>query len=86
MKNFNDYFSNLYDDGTEYTVNGIKGTMYGNDECFDMDDFYQILVVGDRVYKCFYSIPDGTDDLSTIDYENADRMVDVTEEYEDLLD
>ena len=106
--NFNDYFSNLYDDGTEYTVEGVivdhnyivgdhyketpvkglKGIMYGNDECFDFD-FYQILVAGNKVYKCYYNIPDdicgpdGSNDLGSIDYSHPDWMVDVTDKYED---
>ena len=52
------------------THNGktYTGHMYGNDECFNGDEFYQYFLTDDALLKLYYHIPDGCDDYSTIDY------------------
>ena len=61
----------------------ISGLMYGNDECFDLDGFYQYVVTpDDKVYACYYDA-EGFDDLGDIDYEHAECICDVTGEVED---
>jgi len=53
------------------TCNGktYTGHMYGNDECFDGNEFYQYFLTADSLLKMYYNIPDGCEDLSNIDYE-----------------
>lgn len=75
MTNFNDYFTKMYGKGTKRSVNGITGMMYGDSDCFNIKGFCQFLVVGDRVYKCFYKYSNQT----PVDYENAVSMEDVTD-------
>ena len=50
-------------DGKTYT-----GYMYGNDECFDADEFYQYFLTADALLKVYYTIPDGCEDYGDIDY------------------
>ena len=62
----------------------LSGTMYGNDECFDNDGFYQILVVDDRkFFHCYYQIPNDCDDLGNIDYKHPYVIKDCTSQYEE---
>ncbi len=81
----NDYFEGK--EGTAYTVTckgkTLTGMMYGNDECFDGNEFYQMLVADGRVYWCYYEIPDGCDDFSDIDYTMPYRIEDCTDRYID---
>lgn len=86
MTNFNEIFTNLYGAGYNITVTidnkTIRGTMYGNDECFDCNDFFQILVSEDgaRACKCFYAI--NSSDFGDIDYTAPRSTEDITNEYE----
>ena len=52
------------------THNGktYTGHMYGNDECFDGDEFYQFLLTDTALLELYYHIPDGCTDFGTIDY------------------
>ena len=89
-RNYCYYFEKIYGKGTEITVttgNGstVSGVMFGNDECFNVNEFYQILVAAGKVYKCYYQLPDDDGDLSNIDYEHAYRIEECTSEYEHLL-
>lgn len=71
--------------GQETTVN-IDGQSFpvfvaGNDNCWDSDEFWQYGVAEDgTVYKMFYSIPDGMEDLSGVDYSAPYKCTDVTGE------
>lgn len=41
--------------------NSFTGILFGNDECFDGDSFYQWLIDENRnLYKVYYNIPEGT--------------------------
>jgi hypothetical protein len=54
------------------TCNGktYTGHMYGNDECFDGNEFFQYFLTTDcRLLKMYYHIPDGCEDLSDINYD-----------------
>lgn len=51
----------------------LIGDMYGNDECFDGNDFYQYVVTSDGVYKAYYDVDDDTD-IDKIDYSKATRI------------
>lgn len=78
----NDYYKKLYGEGgqCDITFNGERyiGNMYGNDECFDCNDFYQIVVADGKSYKFYYNADNvKDDDLSNIDY---DKPLDVQEE------
>ena len=58
---------------TTITYNGktYTGYMYGNDECFDGDEFYQFLLTDDALIMLYYDIPEGCYDLGSdaIDYD-----------------
>ena len=74
-----------YGKGTEATINyegkQIVGTMYGNDECFDTNDFYQFLLTDNTLYKAYYEIPDGCEDLGSLDYNNPIDLRDIDMQY-----
>lgn len=92
MNKYHNYFKLIYGDGAEMSVTTehgitISGIMYGNDECFAVNDFYQVLVSNNEVFYCFYLL-DGLDenmDLSNIDYEHPYRVVNITDQYEGIL-
>ncbi len=56
---------------TTITCNGktYTGHMYGNDECFEGDEFYQYFLTDDALFTMYYNIPDGCEDLSNINYK-----------------
>lgn len=70
----------------DITVNGetFKNiTLIGNDECFDLDDFYQYGVDDEHIYKFYYGTCDADGEeiaLDCIDYSKAERVVDITDE------
>lgn len=89
---FHVFFEGSYGKGATMTIttedgNTISGLMYGNDECFNVNEFYQVLVSGGKVYECYYQIPNDDDDgdLSNIDYEHPYRVDDCTGKYEDAI-
>lgn len=68
--------------GTETELRELKGTMYGNDSCFDTNEFYQYFLTDNgELYKAYYEIPDGCDDFSEIDYSKPYRMAREDEQY-----
>lgn len=85
-----EFLQKKYGEGTQTTVYFrefyISGIMYGNDECFDGDNFYQYLVSRDEkghehCYKCYYTanVP-----LDEIDYTRSYYIEDATEVAENL--
>lgn len=53
----------------------LSGVMFGNDECFDLDDFYQYLLTEDgNLYKCWYDTDDCDDDFGSIEYSVAESI------------
>lgn len=63
--------------------------MFGTDECFDVDGFYQYGVVDDRVFKFYYDTRDenGNElDLDCIDYREANWALDVTDAVHRLIE
>jgi hypothetical protein len=54
---------NITHNGKSYT-----GHMYGNDECFDGDEFHQYFLTEDALLRIYYDIPEGCTDFGTIDY------------------
>lgn len=54
---------NITYDGKTYT-----GHMYGNDDCFDGNEFYQFLLTDTALLRIYYDIPEGCTDFGTIDY------------------
>ena len=75
MKTYNEYFAKKYGKGEEIAVQAegqeIEGLMYGNDECYEGDRFYQVLVTGDRVYHAYYTI---TDDVEDVTYQYGNEL------------
>lgn len=63
-------------DGKTYT-----GYMYGNDECFDGDEFFQYFLTADALLKMYYTIPDGCDDYGEIDYSAPYDVRDADAQY-----
>lgn len=59
----------------------ITGYMYGNNECFDANEFYQFLLTEYSLYKTYYEIPEGCDDLGSLDYNNPYGLIDVNAHY-----
>ena len=53
------------------THNGktYTGHMYGNDECFDGNEFFQYFLTDDALFRMYYNIPDECEDLSNINYK-----------------
>lgn len=51
----------------------IIGAIFGDDECFDGNDFYQYVVTSDGVYKAYYD-DDNVTDVEDIDYSKAARI------------
>jgi len=74
-----------YGKGTETTINyegkQITGIMYGNDECWDMNDFYQYLLTGDALFKAYFEVPEGCEDLGSLDYNNPINLKDADAQY-----
>ena len=89
MKKVESYLKERYGEGGEVKVEfegkEITGVMYGDDECFEMNDFYQYLLTKDTLYKAFYEIPNDNDDLGSLDYENPTGLEDVTEYYKEYV-
>ena len=63
-------------DGETYT-----GYMYGNDECFDTDEFYQYFLTPDALIKMYYAIPEGCEDYGNIDYYKPYDLRDADAQY-----
>lgn len=61
----------------------IIGDMFGDDECFDGNDFYQYVVTSDGVYKAYYDVDNDTD-IDEIDYSKATRIKLIT--FDDITD
>ena len=85
MKELRAWLEERYGTGGEVTINynneKVTGIMYGNDECFEMDDFYQYILTEDALYKAFYEIPEGNEDLGDLDYESPIDLKDADAEY-----
>lgn len=62
VRRYQDSFSEISfkcsEGDSEY--NSFTGILFGDDECFDGDSFYQWLIDGNRnLYKVYYDIPEG---------------------------
>ena len=57
---------------TTITCNGKTyiGHMYGNNECFDGNEFYQYFLTDSALLRMYYDIPDGRTDFNDIDYNS----------------
>lgn len=64
-----------------YEGKAYTGYMYGNDECYDGNDFYQYFLTDSTLYKAFYDIPDGETDLGNLDYDNPVDLQDADAQY-----
>lgn len=65
---------------TEVNFEGekIKGIMFGNDSCFEGDNFYQWLLTKEKLLYCFYNIEDENGnqiELDNIDYSKPVNIV-----------
>lgn len=63
-----------YGEGTVITVKTTQGAkyrglMFGNDEMWDINDFYQLFLCNDKIYKCYYD----TDACPMVDQLNYAR-------------
>lgn len=71
----------FYGEGREIEVNfegkKIKGVMFGNDECFECDDFYQYLLTKEKLLLCFYNTEENGNqiELDHIDYTNPVKVL-----------
>lgn len=78
--------SNIDNFLTRVTVDNKTYDVYigGNDEMFDVDEFYQLGVTKDgKIYQFFFEIPEDEDgnetqDLGSVDYTKAYRAIDIT--------
>ena len=70
----NKYYSPEYS-VTVTAENGdyIIGDVFGDDECFEGNDFYRYVVTSDGVYKAYYDVDEDTD-IDYIDYSKATRI------------
>ncbi len=67
---------------TEITVDGetMTGYVFGDDEMFDGDEFYQYFYCNGRLYQAYYSCEDCLEDLGAVDYEHPYNVVEVDED------
>jgi hypothetical protein len=50
----------------------LTGWMFGNDECFSGDDFYQYLICPDgKLYQLYFECPADCEDLGDLDYDHS---------------
>ena len=70
---------------TTITYNGktYTGHMYGNDECFAGDEFYQYFLTDTELLTMCFKIPDGCTDLGSaaIDYDAPYKVEDADAQY-----
>ena len=64
-----------------YEINGLTGVIFGNDECFDVNEFYQYFISGETLYQLYYELKENLDE---IDYENPYRIEKCNIDEEDL--
>ncbi|MGP1507952.1 MAG: hypothetical protein ACTTJW_03620 [Sphaerochaeta sp.] len=72
-------FKKLQESGSGITVTDgditLTGVMFGNDECFDLNNFYQYLLTEDgNLYKCWYDTEGCNSDFGRIDYSVAESI------------
>ena len=60
----------LYGCGREINIDGLNGIIYGNDECFESNYFYQYFIAADTLYTAYYTVDHDTA-LDEIDYTAA---------------
>ena len=94
------YFDGRYNNASsEMTLTiddkDVNGIMYGDNECWDVNDFYQYFIVdgknGASIYYAYYST--GSTDVDNedyiaideIDYDDPDYIVDVTDRYASII-
>ena len=69
------WFSNKYGESTIDTIAGHTGHMYGYDECFDTDSFYQYFLTQDgELLKMYFETPEDCEDYGNIDYDKPYRI------------
>jgi len=70
---------------TTITYNGktYTGHMYGNDECFAGDEFYQYFLTDTELLTMCFKIPEGCFDLGSaaIDYDAPYKVEDADAQY-----
>ena len=85
FKQLKKWLEKTYGEGSETTITyegkTYTGCMYGNDECYDCDRFYQYFLTNNTLYRAFYEIPDGETDLGNLDYEKPTDMEEQDIEY-----
>jgi hypothetical protein len=62
----------------EYEIDGAKGLLIGNNECYDGNDFYHYFLTETALYKCYYDTIDeeGNEiELDCIDYDAPAQMI-----------
>lgn len=80
--------TDLDDSDSRYTTVWVDNANYriymvGNNECFDLNEFYQYGITDDNhILKFYFALPENLDDLGDVDYDHAYRAVDVTKEWE----
>lgn len=75
------YAENNTRETIEYNGEIYIGYMYGNDECFDQNDFYQYFLTNKGLLKMYFVIPDGCEDYGDIDYSNPCNVRDDDAQY-----
>jgi len=61
---------------TSIAFNGktYTGHIFGNDECFNGNEFFQYFLTDDALLKLYYHIPEGCTDFGTIDYNSPYKV------------
>ena len=66
-------------------INSKSGHLFGNDECFSGELFYQWLLSADhKLFRCFYRVGEGSD-LENTDWNNPSR-IDEWDEDADIIE
>ena len=71
-----------YGDGVEIEIDGKPGIMFGDDECWDVNRFYQYFLSNDgKLYKAYYE----TDNETPLDCIDYNAPYDVVEQDTDFI-
>lgn len=80
MNKYKESYESYYGEGSYCNITfkrkKFKGLMYGNDECFDGDEFYQVFLPDndDAIYYFYYDIPVSCTDYGEINYDKPCRI------------
>lgn len=70
----------------EIELKNVK--VVGNNECFELDEYYHYVLSGDKLYKAYFACENENGEmmeLDRVDYNHAYRIEDVTDMIDDIF-